>query len=41
MFEYLSTNHEINRFVFTVLIGWCVWEALLVLYKGARTRKRR
>ena len=40
MFEYLSTNHDINRFVFTGLIGWCVWEALLVVYKGVKSRKR-
>lgn len=41
MFEYLSTTHDINRFVFTVLIGWCVWEALLVVYNGVKGRKRR
>ncbi|WP_020423686.1 hypothetical protein [Cupriavidus sp. WS] len=40
MFEYLSTNHDINIFVFAVLIGWCVWEAALVIYRGLRARRQ-
>ncbi len=40
-FDYLSTTHDQNRFVFAVLIGWCLWEAGLVFYHGIKNRKRR
>lgn len=41
MFEYLSDTQGLNRFVFTVLIGWCLLEATLVVYNGIKNRKRR
>ncbi len=40
MFEYLSTTQGISRFVFTVLIGWCLLEAALAVYNGVKGRKR-
>ncbi|MFC4524711.1 hypothetical protein [Cupriavidus pinatubonensis] len=40
MFEYLFTTQGLNRFVFTVLIGWCLLEATLVVYSGIKKRKR-
>lgn len=38
MFEYLSTTDGVNRYVFYVAIGWCIWEAALVLSKPIRVR---
>ncbi|CAG2159716.1 hypothetical protein [Cupriavidus numazuensis] len=40
-FGYLKNTHDINVFVFAVLIGWCVWEAGLVLLQGLRRRPRK
>lgn len=38
-FDYLSTNHHINRFVFAVVICYCVIEAVVHCYRGAKARK--
>ena len=38
-FEFLSTNHDINRFVFATVICYCVVEAVVAVYRGAKARK--
>ncbi|MEN7527660.1 MULTISPECIES: hypothetical protein [unclassified Cupriavidus] len=38
-FDYLSTNHDINRFVFAVVICYCVLEAAVACYRGFKARK--
>lgn len=38
-FEFLSTNHDVNRFVFATVICYCVVEAVVAVYRGAKNRK--
>lgn len=38
MFEYLSTPEDVKRFVFYVMIGFCVVQAAIELYKGLSPR---
>ncbi|WP_255459678.1 hypothetical protein [Cupriavidus sp. SW-Y-13] len=38
-FDFLSTNHDINRFVFATVICYCVVEAVVAVYRGAKNRK--
>lgn len=38
-FEFLSTNHDINRFVFATVICYCVLEAGVAFYRGMKARK--
>ncbi len=38
MFDYLSTTADVNRFVFYVAIGFCVLQAVIEVYKAARSR---
>jgi len=40
-FEYLSTTQDQNRFVFYVLIGFCLLECGIALFNGWRSRKSR
>ncbi|WP_256376142.1 hypothetical protein [Cupriavidus sp. L7L] len=38
-FDYLSTNTDINRFVFAVVICYCVIEAVVSCHRGVKARK--
>ncbi|WP_255366004.1 hypothetical protein [Cupriavidus sp. D384] len=38
-FEFLSTNHDINRFVFATVICYCVLEACVAVYRGIKARR--
>lgn len=38
-FDYLSTNHDVNRFVFAAVICYCVLEAAVACYRGIKARK--
>ncbi|SDD57802.1 hypothetical protein SAMN05216345_111116 [Cupriavidus sp. YR651] len=38
MLDYLSTPEDVKRFVFYALIGFCVLQSALEVYKGVRKR---
>lgn len=40
MFDYLSTSEDIQRFVFMVLIGFCVLEGVLSVCAAVKNRIR-
>ncbi|WP_354678867.1 hypothetical protein [Cupriavidus plantarum] len=38
-FDYLATNHDINRFVFAVVVCYCLIEAAVAAYRGLKGRR--
>ncbi|RZT29116.1 hypothetical protein [Cupriavidus agavae] len=38
-FDYFSTNHDINRFVFGTVICYCVVEVVVAVYRGVKARR--
>lgn len=38
-FEFLSTPHDVTRFVFATVICYCVLEACVGFYRGIKARR--